>query len=162
MTTNNQPLSPKSVFKNITFIHIAFCATILLFGTVTFFTAENAFLNVSDANDIFLYLVPVFAIAAAVLSVTILQKNLNQVQEKPAIQDKLIHLQTSKLIQYAMIEAPAFFGIVIFLMTSNLIYLIISAVLLAYLVMLKPSASQMKEDLKLNAEQDQEFRRLMR
>ncbi|SDH24105.1 hypothetical protein [Winogradskyella thalassocola] len=162
MRTTNQPPNSKGVLKIITLIHLALCSSILLLGIVVLFITENARLNFADTEDLFFYVVPLFAIVAASASHLVFQKNLKQVHEKSSLKEKLVHYQTSKIIQFAMIEAPTFLGIVIFLITSNQFYLIVSALLLAYLVVLRPSASMMKENLNLNADQDRAFKESFR
>ena len=56
-----------------------------------------------------------------------------------------------------MLKAPALFGIVIFIITSNQFYLLIADALLAYLVFLRPIQLIIKEDLDLNVEKEREL-----
>lgn len=158
MSATNQAQTPKAIIKTLTIFHYAYCAAILIFGIVALYITENGAINFSDSKDIFFYLVPVFAIALAFLSHFIFQQNLKKVKEKTTLKEKLVHYQYSRIIRYAMLEAPALFGIVIFIITSNQFYLIISAVLLAYLFLLRPTESIIKEDLDLNTEQEREYR----
>lgn len=162
MTSTNQLQTTKGTLKTITILHYAFCATILIFGAFVLFVTENATLNLADTTDIFFYLIPVIAIVMASASSFLFQKNLKQVQEKASLLEKLVHYQTSKIIQFAMIEAPAIFGIVVFSITYNQFYIIVSAVLLTYLIILRPTPRLIKEDLNLNAQQNREFRELLR
>lgn len=162
MNTANQPETTKAVLKTITIIHFALCMSVFAFGAFMFLTTENATLNLADTADTFFFLVPVFAILAAFVSQFLFRKNLKRVQTKNTLKEKLVHYQSSKIIQFALIEGAAFFSIAIFMITTNLFYLIIAIVLLTYLIFLRPSTSTIKEDLDLNAEQEREFRNITR
>ncbi|MFK7834464.1 MAG: hypothetical protein AB8B52_14410 [Winogradskyella sp.] len=160
MNQTNQNRSEKSIIKTLTIIHFMICAVVLVFGTVIIFITENAQINFADTEDSFFYLVPLFAICGAFVSQYLFQKLLNDVHAQATLKDKLTKYQSSKVIQYALIEAPAFLGIVICLITTNQFYLIISAALLAYLIFLRPTTATIKEDLNLNSEQERTFREL--
>ncbi|MFP4845677.1 hypothetical protein [Winogradskyella sp. PE311] len=162
MDTTHKQQTTKSIIKTLTIFHYAYCIAILVFGIVALYITENAVINFSDSEDIFFFLVPVFAITLAFLSHFIFQQNLKRVREKTTLQEKLVHYQTSRIIKYAMLEAPALFGVVIFIITSNQYYLIIAAVLLAYLFLQRPTKEIVKQDLDLNAEQKQQFREALK
>ena len=158
MNTTNQPQTAKAVLKTITIIHFALCISVFAFGTFIFLTTENAILNISDTTDTFFFLVPVFAIIAATASQFLFQKNLKIVHTKNTLKEKLMHYQSAKIIQFALIEGAAFFSVAIFMISTNLYYLIIATVLLTYLIFLRPTTSAIKEDLDLNVDQEREFR----
>lgn len=157
MNNTNQPYSPKGIIKTITVLHYAYCISIIVFGTVALFITENPEFNFNNSEDVFFYLVPTLAIVAPVIGNIVFKKNLEQIHEKETVKEKLINYQTARLIRIAFIEAPALLGVVIFLITSNQYYLIFSAVLLTYLITLRPTISVIKTELRLNNEQAQEF-----
>jgi hypothetical protein len=158
MTSSNQPITVKGVIKIITILHYAYCIAILIFGTVAIFITENGTINFSNTGDIFFYIVPLFAVAMAYLSHFVFQINLKKVHQKLNLKEKLVQYQMSRIIRYAMLEAPALLGIVVFIITNNQFYLIISAALLAYLFLLKPTKRVIEEELDLNSAEKREFK----
>lgn len=162
MTNYNQPYSPKGIIKTMTILHFAYCIAIIVFGTVTLFITENANINFEDTEDIFFYLVPLAAIIAPIIGSFIFKSHLKSIHKKTTLKEKLIGYQSARLIRIALIEAPALFGIVIFMITTNQFYIIISAILLVYLIVLRPTLVIIKEDLNLNTEQDREFREALK
>lgn len=158
MDNTNQPLIARRILKNISIIHFALCLSVFVFGTFIYFTTENTNLNIADTEDVYFFSIPVFAIVAALVGNYLFRSNLKRAQEKSTLKEKLMHYQSSKIIQFALVEAPAFLCIVIFMTTSNQFYLFIAAILLAYLIFLRPTTSAIKEDLDFNAEQAREFR----
>ncbi len=162
MTNTNQPYSPKGIIKTMTILHYAYCIAIIVFGTVTLFITENTNINFADTEDLFFYLVPAAAIAAPIFGNFIFKSLLKGIHQKTTLKEKLISYQSARLIRIAFLEAPALLGIVIFMITSNQFYLVISVVLLAYLILLRPTLSTIKEDLDLNSEQEREFREALK
>ena len=160
--TSTIPPNPKSILKVIIILHSAFCLAILIFGITTVFITDKASISFTETDDIFFYLVPMFAITLAVLSQLLYQRNLTSVHKKTTLIEKLTTYQSIRIIRYAMLEAPALLGIVIFIITDNQYYIIISAVILAFLVLLRPTKTIIKDDLKLNSEQEKEYRDAMR
>ncbi|WP_299123844.1 hypothetical protein [uncultured Winogradskyella sp.] len=158
MTNTNRTYSPKGIIKTLTILHYAYCVATLIFGIIAIFITENGTMNFSDTEDIFFYLVPGFAIVLAFMSNLVFQQNLKRVQQKSTLKEKLVHYQSSRIIRYAMLEAPAFFAIVIFIITSNQLYLIIAIIMLTYLFLLRPTKLIIREDLDLNSKQELEFR----
>lgn len=160
MRTTNQPQSPSSILKTLKTLHIAFCFSVFIFGAAVLYVANNATINFNDSDNIFFYIVPLFAIVGAIASQFLFKKTITRAHDKSSLSEKLTHYQSSKLIQYALVEGPAFLGIVIFLTTSNQYYLLISAVLLVLLISLRPTLSEIKGHLKLTPAQEKELREI--
>ncbi|NRD19698.1 hypothetical protein HNV08_06530 [Winogradskyella eckloniae] len=157
-TTAKHLRSTKSTIRSLSIVHFALCTGIILFGAMAYFNTEKAVLNFSETEDIFFYLVPAFAIVLTIINHFLFQNNLKRVKAKTTLKDKLTHYYTIKIIQFALIDGPAIFGIAIFLITSNQYYIIISMLLLAYLILLRPTTNSIKDDLNLNASESREFR----
>ncbi|WP_426429839.1 hypothetical protein ACPX19_09875 [Winogradskyella sp. HB-48] len=154
-TTN----TPKKIINTLTVIHYGYCIAILVFATVVFLISDHTIISFDDSEDLFLYLVPIFAFGGVSVSIFMFKAQLKQIHKKETLIEKLTAYQTSHLIRIALIEGPAFLGIVIFMISSNLFYLIIALALLVYLIFLRPTANGIKEDLNLNFEQEKEFRK---
>ncbi|WP_439152675.1 hypothetical protein [Winogradskyella sp.] len=156
--TNTNPHNPKQIIKTLTILHYAYCLAVIVFGTTALFITDNASINFSNTDETFFYLIPIFAIGGVLSSNYIFRNSLKSIQQKSTLIEKLTHYQSVRIIRIALIEAPALLGIVIFMITSNQFYLIISAVLLAYMVLLRPTLPVIKTDLQLIPEQEREFR----
>jgi len=162
MSNINQPSNDiKGIIRTMTIIHYAFCASILIFGLIICYSIERVSINFADTEDLFFYLVPFLAIMGAVVGRFLFQNNLKNIHEKPTLKEKLGSYQSAILIRTAMIEGPGFLGIVAFMITGNQLFLIISAVLLVYLFLLRPTTSTIIEDLNLKTEEEREFRKAM-
>ncbi|MEO1032306.1 MAG: hypothetical protein AAFX55_12915 [Bacteroidota bacterium] len=158
----NQPYNPKSIIKTMTILHYAYAIAILGFGVVTLIITDDAYLNFNATEDMFFYLVPLLAIGGLLGGNYAFNTNLKSIRQKPTLKEKLSSYQSIRLIRLAFLEGPALLGIVGFMITSNQLYLIIAAVLLTYIIFLRPTRSVIREDLDLNAEQDRELREALR
>ncbi|WP_422107933.1 hypothetical protein [Winogradskyella sp.] len=146
----------------MTILHYAYSLAVLVFGTIALYITDNATMNLNDTNDIFFYLVPILGMGGPIASHFIFNNLLKAVHAKPTLKEKLVSYQSARIIRLALIEGPAILGIVIFMTTTNLFYLVISGVLLVYMIFLRPTHSVIREDLNLNAEQDRELREALK
>lgn len=126
----------------IQIIHLAFCASILLFALVVgLLIAPNATFTVSFGNEEpAAFIAPVFALASFFLSTVLFNKILGNVAEEQVDTDtKLVRYQTSFLVKCALLEAPALFNIVTALLTSNFLFFIFAGICLVALWQSRPT-----------------------
>ncbi|WP_299365619.1 hypothetical protein [Winogradskyella sp.] len=157
-----QPYQPKSIIKTMTTLHYAYSFAVLVFGTIALYITDNATMNLNDTNDIFFYLVPILAVGGVMASHFLFNSLLKTVHAKSTLKEKLTSYQSARIIRLALIEGPAILGIVIFITTSNLFYLIISAILLVYMIFLRPTLQIIKQDLNLTVDQNKELREALK
>lgn len=159
---NNQPiaLTPKSFIKTITVIHLALIMGLLLFSGVSYTLVETNFLSFDFENDIFSLIVPAFAIGGAFASNFIANKKISELSAIESLKDKLIGYQTASIIRFALLEGPALLGIVIYLQTGNLFYLLIAGTVIAYFVTVRPTKDKIEMDLNFSFEQKAAFNQM--
>jgi hypothetical protein len=71
--------------------------------------------------------------------------------------EKLSGFQTALIIKYALLEGPALIGIVAFNNNGNLLYLIISGILLLYLIIQRPTNDMIETRLNFTLQQQNQF-----
>ena len=71
----------------------------------------------------------------------------NAKKQSNDLNQALIQYQTSFIIRIALIEGPSLFGVVVFLLSGNLIFLSASALLLTYIYFQKPSREKIIKEL---------------
>lgn len=159
---NNQPiaLTPKSFIKTITIIHLALIMGLLLFSGVSYTLVETNVLSFDFENDIFSLIVPAFAIGGAFASNFIANKKISELSAVASLKDKLMGYQTACIIRFALLEGPALFGIVIYMQTGNLMYLIIAGAIIAYFVTVRPTKEKIEMDLNLNFKHKSAFNQM--
>ncbi len=153
-------LTPNGFIKTLSILHMSLIMGPILFGTVIYFQTQNASLNFSDTDDIYLIIVPIVAVSCIFLGNFIFKQSIRNIPKTIGLRQKLARFQTASIIKYALAEAPALFGVVAFMITGNMAYLTISVVLILYFFMLKPTKEKIERYLDLKGDEKSQFNRL--
>ena len=150
MITNK--LTSREYFKTMLIIWIALIGGQVLFGIITFYLNNNGSYDPQekDLKDIFIYLVPVFAVYGVIAGSIIFKKRLNSSKKKTGLLEKLNDYRAALIIRYALLEGTTFFSLVSYLMTGDLLFLYISILIIATFIIIKPSTKNVINDLELN------------
>ena len=151
--------SPKDALKTTKIIHFALLTGQAMFAAVAYSIGNKqiSFVTKDSKNDIFLYLVPIFAIGGFVAGNFISKKILANFQNKETLSEKLAGYQTALIVKCALLEGASLMGIVAFLLTNNWLFLLISIAIMLYFFTLKPTADKVADDLQLNYDEKVEL-----
>ena len=138
-------------------IHAALLAGQLLFVIVVFAISPKVYFNVSDTTDVFVFIVPLLAVAGFMCGYVLFRRQLKELQDKNSLGEKMVAYQTALIIRFALLEGPSLFGVVAFMQTENLFFLVISALLMLYFFSLRPTKDKMEMDLGLGFTEKMEF-----
>ena len=159
---NNQPIAftPKSYIRTITIIHLALIMGLILFSGVSYSIIETNFLSFDFGSDVFVMLVPSLAVGGAFASNFIYNKKIGELTSLESLKDKVMGYQTACIIRYALLEGPALLGIVTYMQTGNLFFLIIAGALIVYFITLRPTKEKIEMDLNFSFEQKTAFNQI--
>jgi MFS family permease len=152
-----QKLTSKENFKSMLVIWLSLIGGQVFFGLIAFYLNNNGsyYPQGKDLKDIFIYLVPVFAIYGLVAGSIIFKKRLNSSKNKTSLLEKLNDYRAALIIRYALLEGATFFSLVSYLMTGDQLFLYISILIIAMFIILKPSAEKVINDMELNPNERQ-------
>ncbi|MEN8125479.1 MAG: hypothetical protein ABFR32_10155 [Bacteroidota bacterium] len=154
MENNNNILpSPKKSIQILSIIHLVLSLGIIFFGTIVYLQVSETNFDISKTDDTFFYLVPILAIGGIWVSNFLFNQKINEIPKNTTLIEKLAAYQTASIIKYALLEGPAFLGIIAFMEDGNLLYLLISGLLVLYLFYQKPTKDKIEIDLNLSEEQ---------
>lgn len=159
MSTTIQNLTPNKFIQTLTIIYMALLLGLLMFMGFVFFQFSGGITPEIDTNDTLLLIYPVIAIFALVGSQTLFKKLLASAENKSDLKSKLMNYQTASIVKYAMIEGPAFFGIIFSMITGNTAYIAIACVLVIYFLMQRPTRAKIESDLNLKGELRNQFQK---
>jgi hypothetical protein len=129
--------------KTLKVIHLAICAGVILaYIFAGQFTIEQLKGQEIDTDDLVYLIVP---IAAFFLSNFMFKSQLNQVEPKSTLEEKLPVYQTASIIRWAILEGGAF--LILFMKPDLLIFGII---LILYLISLRPTEEKIISDFQAN------------
>ncbi|QEC74930.1 hypothetical protein [Mucilaginibacter ginsenosidivorax] len=165
----NQPAAatPKNALKTTSIIHLALIAGQVLFMIMAFITNKNTiyFDYKNSRNDVYFYIVPLLAVMGTVAGGFLFNQQLGKFHQQSAgaginrtLSEKLKAYQSALIVRYALLEGPSLFGIVCFLITGNLFYLLISACLIITMISLRPSVNATEAYLQLSYDETQQLR----
>ncbi|MEO9513346.1 MAG: hypothetical protein ABJN84_11810 [Flavobacteriaceae bacterium] len=160
MKNNTIQTTPNKFIKTISIIHLGMLIGPILFGFVTYSQAKNSFQDFSNTTDVFLIVVPIFALSGIFMGNLLFNKLVKSATKAEGLKPKLASFQTASLIRYALIEGPAFFGVITFQITENLTYLYIAGVLILFLYLLRPTKDKIERGLKLKGKEKDQFNSL--
>ncbi|TMU50916.1 hypothetical protein [Flagellimonas algicola] len=153
-------LTPNSFVKTLSIIHLGLLAGPFLFGVVAYYQTENAFLDYTNTEDVFLFGVPIFAVTGIFVGNLLFKQMMTAAMKTDGLRPKLARFQTASLVKYALIEGPALIGTIAFLNTGNLTYLYISGVLILFLYLLRPTKEKIELGLDLKGDDKNQFNKL--
>ncbi len=136
--------------KTVSIIHLALLIGQAMFATVVFIQSGSTKIVFNDASDSYFFIVIGLAVGGFAASNFLFKQNLNKANEQTDIKSKLAKYQSALIIRYALLEGPSLFGIVVYLLTGNLFYLIVSIVIMLYFLSLMPTKEKIKEELQLS------------
>lgn len=122
-------------------------------GTSSFLVSNAVNPKVGDNAAIFTLMVPVVAVIGFFTSFYLFKYNLKKAKELRTIKEKTTAYSTALIISLALLEGPGLFSTVTVLMTSNLMFLVVTAVLVAYMLTLFPTQERFIRDLELNRDE---------
>jgi len=144
----------KGYFKSLQIVHLALVLGIVFFALITIFLQLNGFGDLGeDLNNIFFYTVIAFTIGGLFASNMVFKKKLGAINPKNSLLEKGEKYREALIIKFALIEGPAFFSIVVYMLTGNSILLIIIAFLVVVFIINRPTKDKFVIDLGLNSEE---------
>lgn len=158
MVNQNVQQTPKGFLKVLSIIHGAFITGLLLFGFVAVLIKCNHQMSVKLTNDPFIMVVPLLAAAGLIAGQLIFKNQLSRLNNE-SLKEKIKGYQSATIIRFALLEGPALFAIVAFILSWNMLFLGIAGALILYFSSLKPTRPRTETDLNLSYEEKMVFDR---
>jgi len=152
MANQISPQTPKSYLKVNSIIHLALFMGQLVFGVLVMLEVPQKGIVITNTNNPFLFVVPIVAIGSLILSTILFKKNLGMAINNSTLKGKLMGYQTALITRFAPLEGASLFGIVSYLQTGNLLFMLITGVIMLYFLSLRPTKDRIANDLCLSYE----------
>jgi hypothetical protein len=153
MRNQSIELTPKGFLKSMSIIHGAFIAGLVMFAFAAIVLTAKKQTHPTRSGDAYAVAVPLIAVAGLIASNLIFRNKVSKLNNESSLKDKITGYQSAIIARFALIEGPALFGIAVFLLTKNWLYLIISGLLILYFVSLRPTKAKTENDLNLSYEE---------
>ncbi|HTD39408.1 MAG TPA: hypothetical protein VK671_02220 [Mucilaginibacter sp.] len=138
------------MLKTLSFTHVAMLAFQVLFTITAFAQSSRMYFGVMNMDDQFVFIVPVLALGGFFGGYLVFKKQKYALREKETLQEKLSGYQSSLITRFALIQAPSFFSIVAYILSGNVFFLFITALMSAYFIFLRPTREKIENDLRFD------------
>lgn len=161
MQYNNQSriTDKKTLLRTLTIIFFALIAGQVLFGLVVVFVANKGRMSftIPAVSDVFVLIVPLMAVACIIVGTIVYTALIKRVKKLDTLSGKLQLYLSANLVRCALAQAPSLFGIVASLLTFNLFYLGISALMVMYMLSFRPTSERIDTALDLGFQDKMTF-----
>lgn len=154
-------MQPKNFLRTLSLIHYSLCGGLVLFLAFVYWQNGN-FNAIASQGDVFVYIVPVLAMFGYFGNKFANRKMVQGIPKDADLQTKLARYQVASLVQYALIEGPAFLALFAYLQSGMALYLAIALALVVYLFAQRPSLERLTREVPLSFEEKKQFDTLNR
>ena len=144
--------NPPTFAKTIAIIHAALVIGQVLFGIVAYAVTKSIGLDLKPGNDPLFYIAPILIVSGILLGSFLFKQQVSKLTDKNLLNEKLQGYQAALIIRFAMSEGPSLLGIVSYLLSGNVFYLILVVFNVLYFVWIRPTKDKIAEDLNLTYE----------
>lgn len=139
--------TPEGMLKTLSFTHAAMLAFQMLFAITSFAQSNRMYFGVMNMDDQFVFIVPVLALGGFFGGYLVFKKQKYALREKDTLQEKLSGYQSALITRFAMTQAPSLLSIIAYILSGNVFFLFITAVMSAYFIFLRPTREKIENDL---------------
>ena len=144
----------KQYFTALTVLHVALTSGVIIFIVIAYFLHGSiANGNAETLGNIFQYMVPALAIIGIVAGNILYKKQVNEIKSKDGLAQKLNAYRATFILRDALLEGPALFAIITFLLCGEFIFLAVAILIVLIFVLIKPSKDKIIRDLELSTDE---------
>jgi hypothetical protein len=144
-------LTTGEYLKALKVIHIGLTAGVAIFLIIAVVLQLPGFEpKLKELEVIFIGITTVVVISGIFAGNMIFRKRLEQLIELKNLDEKLTGYQSALIVKLALIEGPAFFTVVAYLLTANILFPAIAVLLVFVMVLSAPRKDKLISDLNLS------------
>lgn len=155
MNTTKQ--TSQEYFKLMQIIYFALITGQIIFAIISFYLSntENFDFSTKELDKIFIYIVLIFVVGGFSGSTLFFRYKLSRIKNKTSLIEKMTEYRSALIIRYALLETPSFFSLIAYLLTGNILFLGLSAIIILFFLTIKPTKNRTIFELKLNVNERQ-------
>lgn len=152
----NLKQTSEGYFKSLGIIHLALIIGQVFFGLLSCFLVLTNSLEPITANlkGVLIYIAPILVLGGFLFSNVLFKKRLKGIDAKSDLMSKLTAYREALILRYGLLEGPSLFSIISYLLTGDILFILLAAVIVLYFIMLSPTKEKAIHDLELNASEE--------
>ena len=144
-------LTTGEYLKVLKVIHIGLTGGVVLFLLIAMVLQLTGFEpELKELEEMLLAITGAGAVAGVFTGNLLFRKKLEQLVELKSLKEKLMGYQSALIIKYALVEGPAFFSVVAYLLTANFLFPGVTLILIFILILYAPGKDKLTSDLNLS------------
>ena len=141
-------------FKALTVLHFALISGLVFFIVIAYFIERTgAFAGDKILGDIFKYMVPALAFICMAAGNMLYKKRVNDIKNKSSLAEKLNAYRAIFILRDALLEGPALFAIIAYLLCGKLELLGVAVLLLLIFIIIRPAKDKLIKELELSSDE---------
>ena len=153
-----QPTNLKELYNSIKILPLALMSGLCMISCVLLFLKQGEEAT-SDSDGFFVILVALLAAAGFILGSFIFRKQIAESMGKTMI-EKLVIYRQAMIIRFALLEGPGLFSIVLFFLTGNHLYMVITGAMVLFMILNRPTDDLIAQHLMLTEKDKQELKKM--
>jgi hypothetical protein len=160
MINNTGFTSATDNFKINYIIYFAILTGLFVFAVMAYFIiSQNDESQNESLLNIFMFLVPTFAIVMIFFSRYMYNKVPQQINSSLSLSEKIGKYRTAKIVSWAMLEGAGLFVIVSYTITQSSFFFIVFFVIVGAFILSKPSTEEFLSDFRIEGTERNELTR---
>ena len=141
-------------FKALTVLHFALITALVFFIVIAYFVQRTGVFTADKMlGDIFKYMVPALAFICMTAGNMLYKKRVNDIKKKSSLAEKLNAYRAAFILREAMLEGPALFAIIAYLLCGKLELLGVAVLLLVIFILIRPTKDKLTKELELSSDE---------
>jgi hypothetical protein len=155
--STQRPQTAQAYLTSLSILHLALLMGQIFFAGITYYLHQSGSLQMgmSELASMLKIVVPVLVLGAIIGSHFLFKIKIAQTQTKEKLAAKLADYRVAFLLQLALMEGGALFSIMSYLLTADLWFLAMAAIVIVVFVLQRPSLQKIAETLRLSHQEKQ-------
>lgn len=152
-------MSTQQYLRSLNIIYLALFAGQIMFLLVAFYlTSTQVFGDAGDVlTEVYMIAVPLIIAGGLASSFFVTKMLLGSVKQLTTLKEKLERYRSAMIVKYALLEGPAFFAIVCYLITAHYLFAALAGLMMVVFLVNKPSAEKIAAELEFTREELKQF-----
>ena len=155
-----QPTNFKELYNSIKILPLALIAGLCMISGVLIFLKQGQ-MPTDNFGEYFVVLIALIAALGVVVGSFIFRKRIADSMGKTMI-EKLVIYRQSTIVRYALLEGPGIFGAIMFFLTGNYLYMVITGAMVLFMILNRPTDDMIATHLMLTEEDKQAMKKMQK
>lgn len=153
-----QPTNLKELYNSIKILPLALIAGLCMISGIMIYMKQG-----QDASDnfggLFVIIIALIAATGFILGSFLFRKRIADSMGKTMI-EKLVIYRQATIIRFALLEGPGILSIVLFFLSGNYLYMVITGAMVLFMLLNKPTDDMIAQHLMLTEEDKSELKKM--